>query len=128
MTKKGPQPKPIGVRFWAKVERRGESECWPWKAGLSKGCGHFGEGNKTWTTAPRLAFELWWGVVLPRRLDVCHDCPGGDNPLCCNPAHLFISDRKGHMADRAKKGQVARGCRSGSYTHPEKRPRGAQHG
>lgn len=98
----------IAERFWCKVARKTSIECWLWKAGLGiKGYGRFWNGKTRY--AHRIAFELWWGVVLPSWLQVCHDCPGGDNRLCCNPNHLFISDAKGHGADKAAKKQMSHG-------------------
>lgn len=122
------------------------------------GVGSRKKGKRRNFQAHRLAFQLHWGVILPRRLHVCHDCPDGDNKMCCNPAHLFISDSKGHGVDRAAKGQMicgdqhwtrlhpekvargeqswsrnnlerlARGERNGAHTKPDRRPRGERHG
>jgi hypothetical protein len=78
--------------------------------------------------AHRLAFEVYWGVLLPSWLQVCHDCPGGDNKLCCNPAHLFVSDADGHLQDRQTKGQLPIGNLNGSKTRPERVPRGVRNG
>lgn len=129
-------------RFWSKVAIAGPNDCWIWQASLSCwGYGKFSIRGKD-HGAHRVAFQLWWGVSLPRWLDVCHDCPGGDNKACCNPAHLSIGDRKAHAADTKAKGQyasgerlsarmrevAARGERTGMYTHPERRPRGERNG
>lgn len=114
--------------FWSLVDRRGPDECWLWKAGKSGGYGEFWVPKlKRNRGAHRIAFELWWGVTLLRRLHVCHNCPGGDNPACCNPAHLLIGDNKWHGMDRAAKGQMPRGNLNGTHTHPEQVRRGDQH-
>lgn len=120
----------IGERFWSKVDVRGLNECWLWQARLfTNGYGQFKQlaGNRN---AHRVAFELWWGVALPRWLQVCHDCPGGDNKACCNPAHMFLSDAKGHGEDRALKGQMPRGDQNWAHRNPEKviHVRGEEHG
>lgn len=39
---------------------------------------------------------------LPTSIEVCHSC---DNPLCCNPDHLFLGTHKDNMADSRKKGR-----------------------
>jgi hypothetical protein len=75
-------------RFWEKVERRGEDECWPWLAGTHKGYGTFREAghrsNKRKAHAGQVAWRLANGP-LPEGLEVDHLCR---NRLCCNPQHL----------------------------------------
>ena len=81
-------------RFWAKVERRGTSECWLWTASVtgsqSVKHGQFtlprDAGKARHIKAHRFAWELAHGPI-PAGLFVCHHC---DVARCCNPAHLFI--------------------------------------
>ena len=49
---------------------------------------------------------------IPDGLYVCHNCPGGDNPLCCNPAHLFLGTQKDNMQDAAKKDRTTHGSKN----------------
>ena len=89
-------------RFWAKADKRGPDECWPWKAPRpNKGYATIGmklpDGRWVTAFAFRVAYELAYGPV-PDGLQVdhiCHnndpDCPGGDiceHRGCVNPAHL----------------------------------------
>jgi hypothetical protein len=90
-------------RFWAKVERGGPDECWPWTANVVATYGHFWINGKT-EVAHRVAYELTYGPIPrdpvdpERTLHVdhrCHSestaCPGGAaclHRLCQNPAHL----------------------------------------
>jgi hypothetical protein len=100
------------TRFWSNVSIAGHNDCWPWLLFRNpKGHGRGGTSKNGSFLAHRMAFQLHWGVILPSWLQVCHDCPGRDNPACCNPAHLFVSDAKGHTADKKAKGQLSCGQR-----------------
>ena len=112
---------PIEDRFWSKVDRRAADECWPWKASKQR-YGKFGIGSRTDGTRTVVHAHRWlWQHLngpLPPGYEVCHTC---DNPLCCNPAHLFVGTHADNMADRDAKGRQARGSRTGAHTHPERR-------
>lgn len=85
------------LRFWAKVKKMGESECWPWLAAVNKasGYGAFSIGTK-YLSAHVYSFELNGGVIPDGyTLDhLCHtrdrECPGGlcIHRSCVNPLHL----------------------------------------
>jgi hypothetical protein len=107
-------------RFWAKVDRTGE--CWLWTAGTNRtGYGTMGRGGRSagHILAHRAAWELLCGPI-PDGLSVCHDCPGGDNPRCVNPDHLYLGTHAMNMADASRKGQSASGRRHGSKTRPDR--------
>ncbi len=85
--------------------------------------------------AHRVAWEIANGPI-PASLWVLHNCPGGDNPACCNPDHLWLGTHADNMADMVAKGRqgsrthperLARGDRHGSRTHPERLRRGENH-
>lgn len=59
------------------------------------------EKRKINKSTHKLVYEQLCGPVPPGMF-VCHKC---DNPLCCNPAHLFISDCKGNARDMVEKGR-----------------------
>ena len=92
------------ARFWAHVDVRGPDECWLWTAGRGKrGYGQF--SILTWPySAHRVSMSL--NGRDPLELNACHTC---DNPPCCNPAHLFAGMDKQNVADKVRKGRVARG-------------------
>lgn len=103
----------VADRFWPKVDRSGDAECWPWKGGLyTTGYGRFSsKGLAHWsvhTGAHRVAWALVNDGVRPDGC-VCHTC---DNPVCCNPGHLFLGSHRDNAMDRAAKGRGARGSRS----------------
>jgi len=93
------------ARFWAKVDRRGPDECWPWLGCLrdQKGYGSFFDGTRN-VPAHRYAFSLAGGVI-PDGHDLLHSC---DTPACVNHAHLSVGTHKENMADMVEKGRAAR--------------------
>lgn len=92
-----PLAKPtLEERFWAKVDRRGPDEYWPWLASLHEGYGQIMINDRP-VGAHRVAYELLVGPI-PEGMDLDHLCHtrdtacrlNGDCPhrRCCNPAHL----------------------------------------
>ena len=82
---------------------------------LWKGAKHWkGYGSRHWKGrtrgAHRVAFEEQWGVSLPSRLHVLHEC---DNPPCVNPDHLFLGTNEDNRADSVQKQRHASGSRHG---------------
>jgi hypothetical protein len=85
--------KPIAERYWAKVDKRGPDECWPWLGGKTRdGYGQIFEGpghNKSFTPtrfAHHLALEFA-GVEVPPGMVRDHICK---NRGCQNPAHIRV--------------------------------------
>jgi hypothetical protein len=75
-------------KFWDKVLKRGENDCWPWNAGVTPD----GYGRIKWRLKPWPAHRLAYYLVykeLPEM--VSHSCHAPD---CCNPKHLYGRDRK----------------------------------
>lgn len=80
----------LEVRFWSKVDIKGDNDCWNWIAGrTSSGYGSFGF-NGTGVPAHRMVFLLTQ-TEIPKGLEVNHKC---NNYLCCNPNHLELTTHK----------------------------------
>lgn len=86
-----------------------------------------GKPERHFIRAHRLAYELTYGPI-PDGLVVRHLCPGGGNPACIRPDHLAVGTQADNVADRVAAGHNANGVRNGSYSQPERRRRGEEHG
>ncbi len=90
------------ARFWAKVDRRSDDECWEWTAHIDNhGYGTFAAANKM-ALSHRVAFLIGHGVD-PKGFCVCHKC---DNRRCCNPAHLWLGTQRDNVIDGIQKGRI----------------------
>lgn len=97
---------PVADRFWTKVDRSaGPDGCWLWTGALaSSGYGNVGVQRRP-GLAHRVAWELTHGPI-PKGMYVCHNCPGGDNKLCVNPAHLWLGTPTQNAQDAWDKGAM----------------------
>ncbi len=110
---------PLAERFWPKVDKRGDDECWEWTGGRHpSGYGQIWIGGKygSHIYAHRASWEIN-GHKIPDGMCVLHHC---DNPPCVNPAHLFIGTQADNMRDKQAKGRTLREtCMNGHPFTPE---------
>lgn len=97
-------------RFWSKVQRRSEAECWAWLASCEvEGYGvfHLQGGRKT--RAHRYALQLRLGRPIAPGAMACHEC---HNAWCVNPNHLYEGTHRTNSDDKVRASRQMRGSRS----------------
>lgn len=100
------------ARFWNKVVKT--DTCWLWNACVDKG----GYGlillhEKQLLKSHRVSWIIHRGPI-PDGLHVLHNCPGGDNPSCINPEHLWLGTNLDNVRDKMSKGRHSMGDRTKS--------------
>lgn len=103
------------AHFWSRIDQSGGPDsCWLWTGacdeggyGITAARALFGKGPHR---SHRIAYQLHHGVRLRKDQLTLHDCPGGDNPRCCNPRHLYAGTHADNGRDRKEKKQC-RPCR-----------------
>lgn len=98
-------------RFLAKLNTTGKTvshvlgigPCWDWIGYVNhrNGRGQFWIGGKL-TSAHRAAWMIFRGKI-PNGSCVLHRC---DNPVCCNPHHLFLGTQQDNITDAQFKGRL----------------------
>jgi hypothetical protein len=98
-------------KFWSRVEKRGEDECWQWLGSFDKdGYGQMRNGVlRIQDRAHKFSARLHFGEI-PKGMCVCHSC---DNKWCSNPKHLFFGTQQDNIADKMAKNRQAKGEQQG---------------
>lgn len=94
-------------RFWSKIDKRGENECWDWTRGMHHGYGNFHirrNNRDTVVVSTRYMWEITFGKI-PDGFLVCHKC---DNRACVNPSHLFLGTYDDNAKDRDSKNRFVK--------------------
>ena len=97
--------------FWHFVNIKHKDECWEW---VGTNIDDEGYGiimyNGFKLPAHRLSFQLFNNIKLLPRIDskrfICHEC---DNPICCNPHHLFEGTIVDNNLDKVSKNRQMKG-------------------
>jgi hypothetical protein len=91
----------IETRFWSKVRKAGNDECWFWTGRIDRyGYGKFRLKSKE-HGSHRISLQL--SGIDVEGFFVLHQC---DNPLCVNPNHLKAGTHKENMAEMKAKGRA----------------------
>lgn len=78
--------RPVEDRYWEKVIKRGEDDCWEWTARRSEaGYGTFSPGKGKTVHAHRISYGWAHDVELRGYEHIHHTCA---NRACVNPKHL----------------------------------------
>ena len=99
-------------RFRGRLRLDTETGCLLWTAGTDQdGYGAFRALGGRQYKAHRVAWIIAGNKITPDKPCVLHNCPSGDNPSCCNPAHLWAGTNTENQKDKARKGRGARSAK-----------------
>lgn len=92
---------------WKMVEKRRPDQCWPWLGYTNRGgYGRLDIKPLKGVYAHRMAWAATHRDFELRAHDgnlVLHNC---DNPLCCNPDHLYIGTHEQNTIDKVTRNRL----------------------
>lgn len=110
--------KTLEERFWAKVDKLGEDDCWLWKGHVMKnGYGQVRANGKP-TLVHRVSYEMS-NETIKGRMVVDHTCYSRS---CVNPKHLRLLTQEENLENKAPgKVKAASGYRGVYWDAPRKK-------
>lgn len=88
--------------IWKKIDIRGKDECWNWCGAIHRDGYGICQINYKQLRVHRIAYMLSHNENIDDKV-ICHHC---DNPLCCNPEHLFSGTVNDNVQDKIRKGRA----------------------
>lgn len=102
--------------FWEGVDIKSPDECWEWKRGTANKNGPWQYGimwaNGERHRCHRFALAIKLGRPIGAKMLACHTC---DNPICCNPDHLYEGTHKDNTRDCKSRSRLNRERGSARY-------------
>ena len=93
--------KTLEERFWEKVDKKSDDECWGWLGCLDReGYGEIYCKAIPHFKAHKISWLIYFGKSIPNGICVLHKC---DNPKCVNPNHLYLGTQKDNAKDREER-------------------------
>lgn len=104
-------------RFTSRLQVNPRTGCVLWTGYVSKKGRGYGEIKIAGypIRAHRLAWLLAGNEIPDDKPNVLHNCPSGDNRLCCNPEHLWVGTHADNQKDKARKGRGIKSKRGLPY-------------
>jgi len=92
-------------KFWRRVDIEANEICWNWLGAVDGGnYGIFRSSIFSEIKTHRISWYLTYGKI-PQDMWVLHKC---DNPICCNPQHLFLGNNQDNINDKVLKNRQSR--------------------
>lgn len=95
----------IKAKLLAGIQVCEKTGCWIYQNGI--GSNRYGRISAKCIGeyyAHRVSYTIFVGPI-PTGMNVLHNCPSGDNPLCVNPKHLWLGTTADNQQDKALKGR-----------------------
>lgn len=116
-------PDSLEVRFWERVVKTSEDECWEWVGYKTRsGYGRINLVGSTPLYAHRVSWELHNNRVFPEGLVSLHTC---NNKGCVNPHHILVGTQSENIHMAFRDGLIGKPwanrtcCRNGhEYSNP----------